>query len=322
MANWRLGPSNDDYEKNGSTVGKNEQSINNKAEKKDDKKEETFFMISEPKYKISDLIISDKVASDLKMVINANQVWKKVFDFWDLSSVMKNKKNLMINLYGESGTGKTMAAHAIAYELGMKLICVNYADIESKYVGDTSKNLTKLFDYAAKQNVIIFFDEADALLSKRVTEMSSSTDVSVNQTRSVLLTLLNDYQGMVIFTTNFLENYDFAFMRRIQYHVKFELPDSNLRRKLWRMYIPEKMPNDVDFDDIAEKYSNISGCDISNAVLKAALSAAVENKEKVCQSDFEIAIENIINAKKSNSEGDVKTETRKVSKEYVNEQLS
>ena len=94
-----------------------------------------------------------------------------------------------------AGTGKTMAAHAIANALHKEMICVNYADIESKYVGETSKNLTNLFHTASEKDIIIFFDEADALLSKRVTNMSSSTDVSVNQTRSVLLTLLNDYEA-------------------------------------------------------------------------------------------------------------------------------
>lgn len=88
-----------------------------------------------------------------------------------------------------------MCAHAIAKELNKKIICVNYADIESKYVGETSKNLTSLFDYAKENDFVIFFDEADALLSKRVTNMSSSTDVSVNQTRSVLLTFVNDSLG-------------------------------------------------------------------------------------------------------------------------------
>ena len=134
-----------------------------------------------------------------------------------------------------------MSAHAIASALGKKLICVNYADIESKYVGETSKNLTRLFNDPNNRDDIIFFDEADALLSKRVTDMSSATDVSVNQTRSVLLTLLNSYEGMVIFATNFISNYDSAFMRRIHYHIRFNLPNAELRKKLWAHYIPEKM---------------------------------------------------------------------------------
>lgn len=169
-----------------------------------EKEPRVTFGVSEPKYKLEDLIIAKKVYDEIQTIVNAEKHWSTVFDVWGMSSVMKDKQNLVVNLYGKPGTGKTMAAHAIANELNKKMICVNYAEIESKYVGETSKNLTALFKYAFEKNVIIFFDEADALLSKRVTDMSSSTDVSVNQTRSVLLTLMNDYKGMVIFASNFI----------------------------------------------------------------------------------------------------------------------
>lgn len=263
-------------------------------------KQEIAFLISKPKYKLSDLILSEKNLDELQTVIKAKEYWSKVFVEWNLQSVMKQRKSLFINLYGDPGTGKTMASHAIAYELDKEMICVNYADIESKYVGETSKNLTNLFKIASEKDAIIFFDEADALLSKRVTNMSSSTDVSVNQTRSVLLTLLNDFDGMVIFATNFISNYDPAFMRRIQYHIKFELPDSELRKKLWKMYIPEEMPTDVNISEIAEKYDGISGSDISNAVLKAALKAAKNHDLLVKQSEFESAVDEIIKSKNAN----------------------
>ncbi len=274
----------------------------NQAKTKTEKpeKQEVAFMISKPKFKLSDLILSDENLDELKTVIKAKECWVKIFVEWNLQSVMKQRKSLFVNLYGDPGTGKTMAAHAIANELNKEMICVNYADIESKYVGETSKNLTALFKSASEKDVIIFFDEADALLSKRVTNMSSSTDVSVNQTRSVLLTLLNDFDGMVIFATNFISNYDPAFMRRIQYHIKFELPDIELRKKLWRMYIPKEMPTDVSISEIAEKYDGISGSDISNAVLKAALKAAKNNDSLVKQLDFEEAVAEIIKSKKAN----------------------
>ncbi|WP_295215549.1 ATP-binding protein [Ruminococcus sp.] len=261
----------------------------------------TQFSFTDPKYKLSDLIISDSLNDELQTIIKAQECWRKVFEEWNLGSVLKQRKNLFINLYGAPGTGKTMAAHAIAESLHKKMICVNYSDIESKYVGETSKNLTSLFHFADESKAIIFFDEADALLSKRVTNMSSSTDVSVNQTRSVLLTLLNDYDGMVIFATNFISNYDSAFMRRIQYHVKFELPNAELRCKLWKLYIPKEMPAQLDIDDISKKYDGISGSDISNAVLKAALKAAKQNNTIIPQNYFEEAIERIVESKKANS---------------------
>jgi len=273
------------------------------------------FQVTSPKFSISELILSKETFDEIETVIKAQEYWNIVFEEWNLKSVMKQRRNLFINLFGEPGTGKTMAAHAIANEIHKQMICVNYADIESKYVGETSKNLTKLFQDALTQDVIIFFDEADALLSKRVTNMSSSTDVSVNQTRSVLLTLLNDYTGMVIFATNFISNYDPAFMRRIQYHIKFDLPDEMLRNKLWRRYIPPEMPTDADISELADKYSGISGSDISNAVLKAALKAAKDNAALVKQKYFEDSISQIIESKKANK--NIKSDDMKITKTEV-----
>ena len=274
-----------------------------------------------PKYELKDLIISDAVFEELKTIMSAEKCRDIVFEKWNLKSVLGEKRNLFVNLYGHPGTGKTMAAHAIASALGKKIICVNYAEIESKYVGETSKNLSALFRQAGDTGAVIFFDEADAFLSKRVTNMNNSTDVSVNQTRSVLLTLLNDYKGIVIFATNFISNYDRAFMRRIQFHVKFELPDLKLREKLWRMYIPAEMPTDVNIPEISEKYSDISGSDISTAVLKAALSAAQKGLDIVPGSYFETAIEGIVASKRAN-DNIVKVETREVSEEYALSQIN
>ncbi len=282
----------------------------------------TAFDISDPKYKMDDLIIDNALYDELTTVVSAQQCWNTVFVCWNLGSVIKERRNLFVNFYGDPGTGKTMAAHAIAYELKKSLICVNYADIESKYVGETSKNLTSLFSFAKTKNVIIFFDEADALLSKRVTNMNNATDVSVNQTRSVLLTLLNDFDGMVIFASNFISNYDPAFMRRIQYHIKFTLPNYQLRKKLWRMYVPPQMPNNLDFNAIAEKYEGISGSDISNAVLKAALKAAKYGEATVRREYFEEAICSIIESKKENAKADgIIIAQHPVSEEYALSQL-
>lgn len=259
------------------------------------------YIKTSPKYTFSDLILDSKTLEELETVVSYQRCWKKVFETWGLANVMKERKNLFVNLYGAPETGKTMAAHAIASELNKELICVNYADIESKYVGETSKNLKNLFENPDNLENIIFFDEADALLSKRVTDMSSATDVSVNQTRSVLLTLLNSYEGIVIFATNFISNYDAAFMRRIQYHILFELPGLELREKLWNMYIPQQMPVNADKHILAEKYDGLSGSDISTAVMKAALRAARKNSEVVIQEDFEEAVNSILKSRKANN---------------------
>ena len=204
------------------------------------------------------------------------------------------------------------------------MIGVDYADIESKYVGDTSKNLASLFKKASETGAVIFFDEADALLSKRVTDMKSATDVSVNQTRSVLLTLLNDYRGVIIFATNFIQNFDTAFMRRIRHHIKFHLPDAELREKLWRFYVPSKLPIDenVNFSNLAKNFDNVSASDIANAVFSSAISAANDNAVSVTQERFEKAIQSAINVKNAN-EGTEETEKqiRKISHEEAKREL-
>lgn len=284
-------------------------------------KEKITFTGIEPIYTIDGIILSDKTKEELRTVVNSRKSWDKVFNDWGLGEVLKQRRSLFVNLYGAPGTGKTMAAHGIAAAVNKKIICVNYADIESKYVGETSKNLTALFKYAMESDDIIFFDEADALLSKRVTNMSSSTDVSVNQTRSVLLTLLNDYTGMVIFATNFISNFDAAFMRRIQYHIKFELPNEQMRVRLWSMYIPAKMPAMLDVRKIAADYDNLSGSDISTAVLRAALKAASSDDEVIPHEYFEEAVKSILDSKKENAGGEVTVTRRQVNEWEVPEDI-
>lgn len=275
----------------------------------------------EPKYKMSDLILDEPTREALLDATSFYAHQDKLMKQWGLGERFADRANISINLYGEPGTGKTMAAHAIAYELGKEILFVDYAEIESKYVGETAKNIKQLFEAAVALDAVIIFDEADALLSKRVTDMRSSTDVSVNQTRSVLLNILNDYSGVVIFTTNFIQNFDPAFIRRIRYQVKFNLPNEELRRKLWQMYIPSQMPANIDVESIASKYEGISGSDIANAVFSAATKAARSECAIVENIYFENAIEQIIQAKKANA-GTTETITKRiVSEDYVKEQL-
>lgn len=283
--------------------------------------EKVVWKTTQSKYQMDDLLLNHSTKELIQDVISFYTYQDKLMYEWGMNKRYKDRINLSINLYGESGTGKTMAAHAIANALGKPIIFVDYAEIESKYVGETSKNIKQLFGDAVELDAIIIFDEADALLSKRVTDMHSSTDVSVNQTRSVLLNILNDYMGIVIFTTNFIQNFDPAFMRRIHYQIRFELPDYELRCKLWEMYIPPEMPTNLEISNIAAKYTGISGSDIANAVFSAAVKAARLGCFSVDGAYFEEAIELVIRSKKENA-GTIETITKRiVSDEYVKEQL-
>ena len=259
------------------------------------------FQASDPLYRLDDLILPDGVKDKILDVASYAEDSELVFKHWGLEKTHKYSRKIGVNLWGPPGTGKTMAAHAIASSLQRNILTVSYADIESKYVGETPKNIRKAFETAKETNSIIFFDEADAILSRRVTNMTNATDVSVNQTRSVLLMILNDYQDIVIFATNFIENFDPAFMRRISMHIQFELPDYECRYKLWQKYIPEEMPNNLNIKKMSLASDGLTGSDISNVILMAAFKAARQHSE-IVEDKFVIdMIENVLASKRANS---------------------
>jgi ATP-dependent 26S proteasome regulatory subunit len=274
------------------------------------------FELHVPRYRLTDLVLSSITLQEIQRVIAARRHHDLVFNQWGLQKTHKQSNKLVVNLYGPPGTGKTMAAHAIAAEFGKKLILVNYADIESKYVGETPKNICAAFEYAKNEGAILFFDEADAILSRRVTNMSNSTDTSVNQTRSVLLNLLNEYNDIVIFATNFVSNYDPAFMRRILSHIKFFLPELNDRKRLFETYTPDELPNAFDFDYLAKISDGMSGSEVSTAVLASAFAAAQDGGGLVRNTHIEESISSILRSKQDN-EGRVNMKERIVSEEYV-----
>ena len=289
--------------------------------KEEESKQDILFVPEEPKYTLEDIVLPNDVQEQILDAADYTQNSRIVFEDWGLGRTHRYSKRMGINLYGPSGTGKTMAAHAIASYLHRKILIVNYADIESKYVGETPKNIRKAFEAAEKTNSILFFDEADAILSRRVTNMTNATDVSVNQTRSVMLMIMNDYQDFIIFATNFIENFDPAFMRRIAMHIQFELPDYDCRRRLWKQYIPNEMPNDIQIEEIASAYEGISGSDISNAILIAAFKAVRRHDALVRQTYVEEAVQNIIAGKKANEKRQPIVTRRTVSEAYVKDQL-
>lgn len=258
---------------------------------------QNMFSVLKPQFSFKDIILNSDTYEQIQDALSFINNRDLVFNKWGLKKTHKLQNKYGINFFGPSGTGKTIAAHAVADTLDRNLLIVDYSQIESKYVGETSKNITSLFNAAIEMNAIIFFDEADALLSKRVRNMENSTDTSVNQTRSHLLLQLNNYNDIIIFATNFIENYDPAFMRRISAHIKFDLPDESSRKKLWELYIPSEMPNNADIDYLSKVYNNVTGADIQNAVLAAALRAARHNDSYVLNEYFSQAIEKISEAK-------------------------
>ena len=201
-----------------------------------------------------------------------------IFNRWGLGERHASGLGLAFNFAGPPGTGKTICAEAIAHALGMKLLVVNYAEVESMWVGETPKNIVAAFRAATEQNAVLFFDEADAIAARRSAGSALPHMREANITVNVLLRELEEFNGVVIFATNLAANFDPAFERRIRTHVRFEMPGLEERERIWQVQVhPSKTPlaRDVDFRALAERYP-ASGGDIKNAVIKAAVAAAAE----------------------------------------------
>lgn len=251
---------------------------------------EGLFIPETPKRSIADLVVPAEVRSRIDAVINRVKNHKKLYEEWGLEKIDPFGKRVAINLYGAPGTGKTFCAEAIAHYMGKNIIRINYAEIESKYVGDTPKNITAAFKKARTTDSVLFFDEADSILGRRLTSVTQSADHGVNVSRSVMLLQLDQFDGIVLFATNLASNYDAAFVRRIMAHIEFQLPDYYSRVKLWQMHLPEMLPLGVDVKPaiLAEQSDGLSGGDIKNVVINAASVAVARSgiDQKISMSDL------------------------------------
>ena len=237
-----------------------------------------------------DVILPEEIVETLQEIIRHARYRNEVFHDWGFDRKMTSGKGLSALFSGPPGTGKTMVAGIIAAELDMDLYRVDLSQIVSKYVGETEKNLSKVFQSAAGNQFIILFDEADSLFAKR-TEVKSSVDRYANLEVNYLLQKMEDYSGICILTTNFEKSIDDAFKRRINFRIDFPFPEPEDRERLWRVHIPEEAPVEgtLELEWLSEKYE-LSGGNIKNAVLRAAFRAA-ENNRAICTEDFEYAAE-------------------------------
>ncbi|GET43570.1 ATP-binding protein [Microseira wollei] len=183
--------------------------------------------------------------------------------------------------HGKPGTGKTLAAHAIASKIKRPILVASYAQIESMYHGEGPKNVEAIFQAAERDNALLFIDEADSLLSKRLTNVTQGSEQAINSMRSQLLICLERFRGVAILSTNLVENYDKAFETRVR-NVRFPMPDETCRREIWRRHLPAQMPlaKDVSPERLAQ-VEDVCGRDIKNAVIDAAMRVARQGKEYV-----------------------------------------
>lgn len=239
------------------------------------------FEVRQPRITLEDdLVLPAQTQRMFEEAIGAMRHHKTIYSDWGFGVVDSSGRNMILNLYGPPGTGKTLAAEALAGTLKRPYLHIGIAELGSKYVGDTAKNIVAAFRLAATEGAILFFDEADTLLGARLSSVTQGIDNEINAMRSTLLIELERFEGIVVFATNFASNYDSAFVSRIRYHVEFKLPDLDCRARLWQRMLVPGVPlaeaRDALIERCAQASEGFSGREIRTALRIAFPRAIVE----------------------------------------------
>ena len=245
-----------------------------------------------------------------------------IFEQWGLKEIAFPM--VALSFEGPPGTGKTMAAHAVAHYLGKKIITLSYARIESQYIGEASKNVKAMFEAAMQQDVVLFIDDAEALLSTRLSNVNSSADNSMNALRTQFLVSLEQYKGLVIFATNRADIYDTALETRL-WTIHFDLPNEEQRIEIWRKHLPREFPTTATVEELG-KIDGVCGREIRSAVLEVATqllyraNGVKENIIPATTEDFKQKIQDIKNRRKATasktSSANLSDKTRQALAEY------
>lgn len=231
-----------------------------------------------------DLVLNPHTEAELREI----EIWlkhkDKLLQTWGMER--KLKPGFKALFYGPPGTGKTLTSTLLGKRLGLDVYRIDLSRLVSKYIGETEKNLAKIFDRAERKGWILFFDEADALFGKR-TSVNDAHDRYANQEVSYLLQRIEDYDGLVILATNLKSNIDEAFMRRFQASVFFPMPQPDERKKLWTQGFPETVELDerINLQEIAKSYE-LSGGSIIQVIQHSLLMALDKNRNKVLLGDI------------------------------------
>jgi SpoVK/Ycf46/Vps4 family AAA+-type ATPase len=232
----------------------------------------------EPAVGWTDLVLPPRPLQLLRELVTQSRRRGVVLDEWGMRQGGGRGEGIAALFAGPSGTGKTMAAEVIAYELGFDLYTVDLATIVDKYIGETEKNLERIFAEAERVNGVLFFDEADALFGKR-SEVRDAHDRYANVETAFLLQRMETFDGVAILATNLRANLDEAFTRRLDAIIDFPPPDVEYRRRIWELALRPGLPraDDIDLDLLAERF-NLTGGNIRNIALAAAFVAASEDQ--------------------------------------------
>jgi SpoVK/Ycf46/Vps4 family AAA+-type ATPase len=239
-----------------------------------------------------DLVVPASVSAQLHEIVSQLRHRQQVYDEWGFGDRDRRGLGIAALFAGESGTGKTLAAEAIANAVRLDLYRIDLASIVSKYIGETEKNLSRLFDAAERSGAVLLFDEADALFGKR-SEVRDSHDRYANIEVAYLLQRIETYRGLAVLTTNMKSALDRSFLRRIRFIVQFPFPDQSAREQIWRRQFPARAPlNGIDYGALAKL--QLSGGHIRSVALNAAFRAAghdraIEHSDVVASARAEFA---------------------------------
>jgi hypothetical protein len=229
-----------------------------------------------PRYSWGDIVLPEDHIAQLREIVATVRGRPIVLDEWGIGRKLASSRGVTILFSGPPGTGKTMSAEVIAGELGLDLFKIDLSTIVSKYIGETEKNLERIFSEAETSNAILFFDEADALFGKR-SEVRDSHDRYANIEISYLLQRMEAYDGVTILATNLRSNLDESFTRRLQFAVDFPFPEEAYRLRIWRTLFPPDVPRaaDLDLEWLARRFK-LAGGNIRNVIVGAAYLAAYD----------------------------------------------
>jgi SpoVK/Ycf46/Vps4 family AAA+-type ATPase len=231
-----------------------------------------------PRYDWLDLILPGDQVEILREMVATIRSRPLVLEEWGVGKKLAASAGITALFFGSPGTGKTMGAEVIARELGLDLYKIDLSNMISKYIGETEKNLEKIFNEAESSNAILFFDEADAIFGKR-SEVKDAHDRYANIEVSYLLQRMESYNGVTILATNLKANLDDAFTRRIQFAVDFPFPKELDRLRIWQTLFPPDVPRDptLNLELMAERF-DLAGGNIRNIIVTATYLAAANGQ--------------------------------------------
>jgi ATPase family associated with various cellular activities (AAA) len=243
----------------------------------------TFGTVVSRKARISELVLPDDVIDTLRDMIAMVRERAQILERWGYQRHLGISRGVSALYSGEPGTGKTMAASVVASELGLELVRIDLSAVVSKYVGETEKNLAKIFDEAQEAHAMLLFDEADSLFGKR-TELKTAQDRFANLEVNYILQRMETFDGVSVLTTNAEAAIDPALQRRLNFRIRFPEPEVDEREKLWRQLLPPAtdLHDRVDFHALAEKFEMTGGY-IKNAVVRAAVIAARAGRAMIAE---------------------------------------